>query len=61
MIETDAPYLIPRIPELKNKRTNKPEYLPIICKEICKNRKEHEDEVIDSMYMNSMNFFKLES
>ena len=61
MIETDAPYLIPRIPELKNKRTNKPEYLPIICKEICKNRKEHEDEVIDSMYMNSMNFFRLES
>ena len=61
MIETDAPYLIPRIPELKNKRTNKPEYLPIICKEICRNRKEHEDEVIDSMYMNSMNFFRLES
>ena len=59
MIETDAPYLIPRIPDLKQERINKPEYLPLVADEVCLNRLEEKDKVIDAIYLNSMEFFNL--
>ncbi len=59
MIETDAPYLIPRIPKLKTLHRNEPKYLPYVAKEVIKNSKESEESLISSMFLNSLSFFNL--
>ncbi len=59
MVETDAPYLIPRVSALKNSQRNEPKFLPHIVKEVVKNRKESKKLIISSMYLNSIEFFNL--
>ena len=59
MIETDAPYLIPRVPQLKNSQRNEPKFLPYIANEIIKNSNESKELLISSMFLNSLSFFDL--
>ena len=60
MIETDAPYLTPRVSQLKNSQRNEPKFLPYVAKEVALNSKETKESLISSMYMNSLNFFGLD-
>ena len=60
MIETDAPYLIPRVSQLKNSQRNEPKFLPHVAKEVMQNSKETKESLISSIYMNSLRFFDLD-
>lgn len=59
MLETDAPYLLPR--DLKEKpvekNRNEPCYLPHIAQAVAKHMQVTEDELIVAAYENSRNFF----
>ncbi len=59
MIETDAPYLIPRTQKLKNSQRNEPKFLPYVAQEIYKNSNKSKELINSSMYLNSLNFFGL--
>ena len=59
MIETDSPYLIPRVSELKNSQRNEPKFLSHIASEIIVSRKESKELVISSMFLNSLRFFNI--
>jgi len=59
MIETDAPYLIPRIDKLKNSQRNEPKFLPYVAQEIYENSNQSKELIISSMYLNSFDFFGL--
>ena len=59
MIETDAPYLIPRVSLLKYSQRNEPKFLPHVAKEVSQNSTETKESLISSMYLNSMSFFDL--
>ena len=59
MIETDAPYLIPRVSQLKNSQRNEPKFLPHVAKEVTQNSKETKESLISSIYLNSLRFFDL--
>ena len=59
VIETDAPYLIPRVPQLKNSQRNEPKFLPYVANEIIKNSNESKELLISSMFLNSLSFFDL--
>jgi len=60
MIETDAPYLLPRSlkPKPKNGR-NEPAFLPEVLKGIAANRPESEEEIAALTTENAMRFFGL--
>lgn len=60
MIETDAPYLLPRDlkPKPKSSR-NEPMYLPHICQTIADCYAEEYDVIEQHSYQNSINFFNL--
>lgn len=60
MIETDAPYLLPRSlkPKPKNGR-NEPAFLPEVLKGIAANRPESEEEIAALTSENAMRFFGL--
>ncbi len=61
MLETDAPYLLPRDlsqkPVAKNR--NEPCYLPHIAAAVAKHMGLDESELVSSAYENSRNFFAL--
>ncbi len=59
MIETDAPYLLPRDMGIDNSSRNEPKYLPHIAKRISELRKESIELVYSAIYMNSLNFFEI--
>ena len=59
MIETDAPYLIPRIETLKSSQRNEPKFLIHVAEEVLKNRNSSRKSLIQSMYLNSLRFFDL--
>ena len=59
MIETDAPYLLPRDMGLDNSTRNEPKFLGHIAKKIAGLRKESEELVFSAIYMNSLDFFNL--
>lgn len=59
MVETDAPYLLPRDMGIKKSNKNEPKYLPHIVKKISKHRMESLELIISSIYMNSLSFFGL--
>jgi TatD DNase family protein len=61
MIETDAPYLLPRDLQEKpaEKNRNEPCYLPHIAKAVAKHMEIEESQLITAAYNNSCNFFKL--
>ena len=59
MIETDAPYLIPRTQKLKNSQRNEPKFLPYVAQEIYKNSNKSKELINSSIYLNSLNFFGL--
>ena len=59
MIETDAPYLLPRDMGIDNSSRNEPKYLPHIAKRIAELRNESVELVFSAIYMNSLNFFNI--
>ena len=59
MIETDAPYLLPRDMGIDNSSRNEPKYLPHIARRIAELRSESPELVFSAIYMNSMNFFNI--
>ena len=59
MIETDAPYLLPRDMGIDNSSRNEPKYLPHIAKRIAELRGESFELVFSAIYMNSLNFFNI--
>jgi len=60
MIETDAPYLMPKDLKPKPKsRHNQPYYLPHIAKSIAALYQLTFDQIANASYHNSINFFKL--
>ena len=61
MLETDAPYLLPRDLQEKpaGKNRNEPCYLPHIAYAVAKHMDIESTELISAAYKNSCNFFKL--
>lgn len=59
MLETDAPYLLPRDLQEKptEKNRNEPSYLPHIAEAVAIHMKVEETELITAAYENSCNFF----
>lgn len=64
MIETDAPYLMPRVkpkPQLPSKRRNEPCTLPFVLLEIAKHHHASIEEIADFTTQNAQRFFRLNS
>jgi len=61
MIETDAPYLLPRDMGIKSSSNNEPKFLPHIAKKISNHRKEEFKLLISSIYLNSIDFFNIKN
>jgi len=62
MLETDAPYLLPRTITPKPKtRRNEPAYLPWVLKAVCEQRDESESELAALTHETSQRFFNLPS
>jgi len=61
MLETDAPYLLPRDLQEKpvDKNRNEPCYLPHIAKALARHMGVEEEQLITAAYRNSCEFFKL--
>ena len=59
MIETDAPYLLPRDMGIDNSSRNEPKYLSHIAEKVAEFRKESEELVFTAIYMNSLDFFDI--
>jgi len=60
LLETDAPYLLPRDLEPKpSSRTNEPAYLPHILRAVARHRAEPEQELASQVLENSKIFFAL--
>ncbi len=60
MIETDAPYLLPRDLKPKPKsRRNLPQYLPHIAEVVAKHRQQDISELIQKTMQTTLNFFKI--
>lgn len=60
MLETDAPFLLPRnIKPKPAKRRNEPMYLPHVCEEVAKLKKIKADRVATNTEKNSRRFFQL--
>ena len=58
MIETDAPYLLPKnMPEKPKNRRNEPAYLTWVLKEIASHRKEPRDEIARQTTTTAKKFF----
>lgn len=58
MVETDAPYLLPRdLPEKPKNRVNEPAYLPHIVRSIAHYQNRHEDRVAAECLKTSQLFF----
>ncbi len=60
MIETDAPFLLPRdLDEKPKSRRNEPQFLPHILSVIAKQRNIDEAELAQVLWQNSIDFFRL--
>ena len=59
MIETDAPYLLPRDMKIDKSSRNEPKYLQHIAKKVASLRKESDELVYSAIYMNSLDFFDI--
>ena len=59
MIETDAPYLLPRDMGIDKSSRNEPKYLPHVAKIVAELRNESVELVYSAIYMNSLNFFNI--
>ncbi len=60
MLETDAPYLLPRTLQPKPKdRRNEPAYLPWVLKEVAQCRGENELDIARQTTLNARDFFRL--
>jgi TatD DNase family protein len=60
MIETDAPYLLPRnMPKLSKKRINEPCHLPHILKTLAECRNSNQSSLMQSCYANTLRFFDI--
>ena len=59
LIETDAPYLLPRTAPKQASRRNEPAFLPWVVKALAAARGQHEDEVARLSSANAMRFFGL--
>ena len=59
MIETDAPYLLPRDMGIDNSSRNEPRYLAHIANKLSSFRSESKELLFSAMYMNSLDFFDL--
>ena len=61
MLETDAPYLMPRDLQEKpvEKNRNEPCFLPHIARAVANNMKVEEEKLIAAAYKNSYDFFNL--
>jgi TatD DNase family protein len=60
MIETDAPYLLPKTMDIKPKnRRNEPAFLPWVVKEIADNRPESMDEIARQTRATTKQFFNI--
>jgi len=60
MIETDAPYLLPRnIPEKPKTRVNEPAYLPYILQSLTEHRHENYELISQATFDNAVRFFGL--
>ena len=60
MIETDAPYLLPKnIPEKPKNKRNEPAYLTYVLEEIASNRKETIDQIASQTSATAKKFFKI--
>jgi TatD DNase family protein len=59
MLETDAPYLLPRDLQQQpvEKNRNEPCYLPHIAKTVAKYMALHETQLANAAYQNSCDFF----
>lgn len=62
MLETDAPYLLPRDMQKKpvDKNRNEPCFLPHVARAVAKNMKIEEAKLIAAAYKNSYDFFNLD-
>jgi TatD DNase family protein len=61
MIETDAPYLLPRTAPRPESRRNEPCYLPWVVRSLAQARKQSEVQVGASSRDNARRFFRLDS
>ncbi len=60
MIETDAPYLLPRnIPKKPKNRVNEPSYLPYILQSVIEHRRETREVISQATFDNAVKFFGL--
>lgn len=60
MIETDAPFLLPRdLPHKPKTKRNEPKYLPHILSCIAQEREVSETQLADALWKNSIDFFGL--
>jgi TatD DNase family protein len=59
LIETDAPYLIPKIPELKSVKRNEPQFLHFLIDALSKYLKLDRDFIIEKTTENTQNFFHI--
>jgi len=60
MIETDAPYLLPKnIPEKPKNRRNEPAYLPWVLNEIARHREESLEDIARETSATAKKFFNL--
>ncbi len=61
MLETDAPYLMPRDLQEKpvEKNRNEPCFLPHVARAVANNMKVEEEKLIAAAYKNSYDFFNL--
>jgi TatD DNase family protein len=61
MIETDAPYLLPKnLPEPPKGKRNEPAFLPWVVEGIAKQRKESSEQIAASTAANALRFFRLD-
>lgn len=62
MIETDAPYLLPRnLPDKPKNRRNEPCYLPYVCRAVAAATERTEEEVAEQTTETARNFFDLQN
>lgn len=62
MLETDAPYLLPRdLPQKPSERTNYPHYLPHILHTVARHQKKPAEQLAQQVYTTTCDFFGLQA
>ena len=61
MVETDAPYLLPKtMPEPPKGKRNEPAFLPLVIGKIAEHRTESAEQLAQQTTDNTMRFFRLD-